>query len=328
MRCALRYMLLGLLLSLINGCSHVAETSDSTSGSVSTTGSTAGKRYAGKDRDWGPGEEIDMSHVPDARPRYELRTIAGNKNPYTVLGKTYSLMSDERGYKERGKASWYGYKFNGEQTSNGDLYDMFGMTAAHKTLPIPSYVRVTNTDNGKTVVVRVNDRGPFHQDRIIDLSYAAAQRLGITRVGTGNVEVEILVPEDDPRPPLRGTKKSLLATKDKQNSKAAVAEPVKEYIAATTTAPEVGQQPVGVASGTSGGGSPYLQIASFGVESSAKQFASHVGSRLSHPVVISRVESPQKLYRVRVGPFESPQKLQQAREQLEKINVLQTYVVY
>src|SRR5690606_40134750 len=95
---------------------------------------------------------------------------------------------DERYYKERGKASWYGNKFHGRRTSNGEIYDMYAMTAAHKTLPIPSYVRVTNVANGKTVVVRVNDRGPFHSDRIIDLSYAAAQRIGIVNAGTRSEE--------------------------------------------------------------------------------------------------------------------------------------------
>lgn len=313
---AVRNVFLLALIMLINGCSHTPENDSSPSNT-----SSSGKRYAGKDRDWGPDQEIDMSHVPDATPRYELRTIAGNKNPYTVLGKTYTLMEDERGYKERGKASWYGYKFNGELTSNGDLYDMFSMTAAHKTLPIPSYVRVTNVDNGKSVVVRVNDRGPFHDDRIIDLSYAAAQRLGITRVGTGDVEVEVLVPDDDPRPPLRAAKQTSVAStktnsRDKQTTQPSVT-------AATYSPGAVQYSPD--ASRTNGA---YLQIAAFGVESSAKQFASQVGSKLTYPVVISTVENPQKLYRVRVGPFESAQKLEQARDQLQKINVLQSHVVY
>jgi len=316
----LRYGFLLLLIALINACSHTPE-SDSNSSSAEK--SPSGKRYIGKDRDWGPGEEIDMSHVPDATPRYETRTIAGNKNPYTVLGKTYVLMDDERGYKARGKASWYGYKFNGEQTSNGDLYDMFSMTAAHKTLPIPSYVRVTNIENNKSVVVRVNDRGPFHEDRIIDLSYAAAQRLGITKVGTGDVEVEALVPVDDPRPPLRATNKSWALNKNTTINKSSnVNKPAvsaaEQPIQATTYSPEI----------TSHVGGAYLQIAAFGVEASAKQFASQVGSKLSYPVVISAVDNPQKLYRVRVGPFESAQKLEQARDQLQKINVLQSHVVY
>lgn len=155
------------------------------------------------DQDKGPERAVDLSHVPDAVPRVEPRTRAGNKNPYTVLGKTYYLIEDETNYKERGTASWYGKKFHGHNTSNGEVYDMYAMTAAHKTLPIPSYVRVTHLDNGRSVVVRVNDRGPFHAGRIIDLSYAAAQRLGITQTGTGPVEVEIVIPGDTPPPPLR-----------------------------------------------------------------------------------------------------------------------------
>lgn len=155
------------------------------------------------DQDVGPDREVDLSHVPDAVPRSEPRTRAGNKNPYTVLGKTYYLLENESDYKERGNASWYGKKFHGHKTSNGETYDMYAMTAAHKTLPIPSYVRVTHLDNGRSVVVRVNDRGPFHQGRIIDLSYAAAQRLGISKTGTGPVEVEIIVPGDTPPPPLK-----------------------------------------------------------------------------------------------------------------------------
>src|SRR5690606_17635993 len=110
-------------------------------------------------------------------------------------------IEDESAYKERGRASWYGTKFHGRRTSHGEIYDMYAMTAAHKTLPIPSYVRVTNVANGKTVVVRVNDRGPLHDDRIIDLRHAAAQRIGILGSGTGVVDVEIVLPQDGPPPP-------------------------------------------------------------------------------------------------------------------------------
>lgn len=159
-------------------------------------------RYS-MDQDRGPDGHVDLSNIPDAVPRHEPRTLAGNKNPYTVLGKTYYLLEDESNYRERGYASWYGKKFHGHQTSNGEIYDMYGMTAAHKTLPIPSYVRVTNLDNNRQVVVRVNDRGPFHSGRIIDLSYAAAYRLGFADRGTAPVEVEIIVPGDQPPSPLK-----------------------------------------------------------------------------------------------------------------------------
>jgi rare lipoprotein A len=297
------------LLSLLVGCSSPVQhkPGDSSPPDKPRASDSQDGRYKGKPKDWGPDKEIDMSHVPDAVPRYENRTIAGNKNPYTVLGKTYYLMEDERAYIERGKASWYGFKFNGERTSNGELYDMFAMTGAHKTLPIPSYVRVTNLDNRTSVVVRINDRGPFHAGRIIDLSYAAAQRLGITRAGTGNVEVEVVVPEGDPRPPLRMRKQDKVARDSGLVSQAEAGSK-----SADSKLPE----------GT------YLQVAAFGVEKSAKQFASSVKSRLKFPVVISVIKSPNPLYRVRVGPFKDAQTIQAAREALGKIDISEVHVVY
>jgi len=300
-----------VVIGLMNACSsRQSKSSDSPESSSSSSGSSSG-RYQGKDKDWGPDKEIDMSHVPDAIPRYETRTIAGNKNPYTVLGQTYTLMTDERAYIERGIASWYGFKFNGERTSNGELYDMFAMTGAHKTLPIPSYVRVTNLDNRRSVLVRINDRGPFHQGRIIDLSYAAAQRLGITQVGTGNVEVEIVVPDGDPRPPLKKRKAGLA-------SKEAGIVPKSEVNATTTAIAPQSPLPEGT----------YLQIAAFSQESSAQKFSGNIKSSLSYPVIISAAAAPNRLYRVRVGPFKDAQSMQAAREQLQKIDISEVHVVY
>ena len=128
--------------------------------------------------------ELDPNNIPDAVPVEEPRTAAGNKSPYTVLGETYEVMPESTGYEQTGKASWYGKKFHGYKTSNGEIYSMYKMSAAHRTLPIPSYVRITNLDNGKSGIVRVNDRGPFHSYRIIDVSYAAAVRLDMVRSGT------------------------------------------------------------------------------------------------------------------------------------------------
>jgi peptidoglycan lytic transglycosylase len=125
------------------------------------------------------------------------RSAIGNKSPYVVLGKSYQVLDRPKGYAEKGTASYYGAKFHGRLTSNREVYDMYAFTAAHKTLPLPSFARVTNLDNGESVIVRVNDRGPFHDGRVIDLSYAAAVRLGITQRGTGNVEVRALSPGED-----------------------------------------------------------------------------------------------------------------------------------
>lgn len=152
----------------------------------------AGGLYREGQRDSGPERAPDISLIPEPVPRAEPRARYGNRSPYTVLGRTYHVLPTARGYVERGIASWYGQKFHGRPTSSLEPYDMCAFTAAHKTLPLPSYVRVTNLDNGTSVVVRVNDRGPFHEGRIIDLSYVAALKLGIHTRGTGRVEVRAI----------------------------------------------------------------------------------------------------------------------------------------
>lgn len=137
---------------------------------------------------------VDVSKLVEPQPRVEPRARYGNKSPYSVLGQTYSVLPQAAGYLERGISSWYGAKFHGYMTSSLEPYDMYQFSAAHKSLPLPSYARVTNLDNGKSVVVRINDRGPFHENRIIDLSYAAAVRIGVWPKGTGLVEVRALDP--------------------------------------------------------------------------------------------------------------------------------------
>ncbi len=159
------------------------------------------KRGGGFYQDDGPLDHIpvDLASVPDAQPRHEPPHRFANR-PYTVLGRDYVPMTAGMPYRREGIASWYGRKFHGQKTSSGEPYDMFGMTAAHPTLPIPSYVRVTRPDTGKTVTVRVNDRGPFLHDRVIDLSYTAAWKLGLVDNGSGRVVVESLVPGATPLP--------------------------------------------------------------------------------------------------------------------------------
>ena len=152
------------------------------------------QRYR-KNQDSEPeGARVDIAALVEPVPKAEPRARYGNKSPYSVLGKTYSVLPEAKGYVERGVSSWYGAKFHGYMTSSLEPYDMYQFSAAHKSLPLPSYVRVTNLDNGKSVVVRVNDRGPFHENRIIDLSYAAAVRIGVWPKGTGLVEVRAIDP--------------------------------------------------------------------------------------------------------------------------------------
>ncbi len=144
-------------------------------------------------RDGAPWWDVDVSRIPDAVPMPHNGPF--KNNPYTVLGKTYYPLNNASAYSVTGTASWYGTKFHGQATANGEQYDLYGMTAAHKTLPLPSYVRVTNLDNGKSVIVRVNDRGPFYSDRVIDLSFAAAKKLGYAETGTAHVKVEGIDPD-------------------------------------------------------------------------------------------------------------------------------------
>jgi rare lipoprotein A len=138
----------------------------------------------------------DIAAIPDAVPRFEARSRSGNPPFYTVLGRRYELLATPKGYVERGVASWYGPGFHGGGTSMGEPYDMYAMTAAHKTLPIPCYARITNLANGRSVVVRINDRGPFVANRLIDLSYTAAAKLDMLRAGTAMVEVRVVTPDD------------------------------------------------------------------------------------------------------------------------------------
>ena len=188
-----------LSVVLLSGCAGqtpaptTAEPSGSQTAQTQQPTSTEG-RYA-ISADAYPQDPPDVSLVPDAEPRIEPLSRAGNRPTYEVWDKTYHVLPDSRGYVKEGTASWYGEKFHGYATSNGEIYDMYKMSAAHRSLPLPTFARVTNLDNGESVVVRVNDRGPFHSEREIDLSYAAAYQLGFTDAGTGRVKVEAIDPQ-------------------------------------------------------------------------------------------------------------------------------------
>ncbi len=176
---------LGLLLLVVwlSACTSVPPPSG---------GASQAKVFPPSDRDGAPPEVLDPNGIADAVPRPEILRLAGNMSPYVVNGVTYKLVDDHRGFRQRGVASWYGTKFHGKATSNGETYSLYEMTAAHRTLPIPVYVKVKNLNNGREAIVRVNDRGPFHSDRIIDLSYAAAVKLGFAKQGTAPVEIEVI----------------------------------------------------------------------------------------------------------------------------------------
>jgi len=179
---------------------------------------TAGGLYRPGVPDSTPADIPDVSCIPEPVVLDEPRSAIGNRSPYTVLGKQYQVLARADGYVERGLASYYGVKFHGRRTSNREVYDMYAFTAAHKNLPLPSFARVTNLDNGKSVVVRVNDRGPFHAGRVVDLSYAAAVRLDMVRQGTARVEVRALTPGSERRGSLFARQENLPAASPPQPS--------------------------------------------------------------------------------------------------------------
>ena len=196
---------LGAAVMLLAGCASRAPVGSGqpvSSPRMSPVVSEPARRCANcptPDKDFAPSSDeipADVANTPDAVPKDEPRSKYGNPPSYEALGERYEVMPEvPRSFRETGKASWYGKKFHGRRTASGEKYDMFAMTAAHKTLPLPTYARVTNVTNGRSVVVKINDRGPFHPGRIVDLSYAAAVRIDLLHHGSTDVVLEVLTPE-------------------------------------------------------------------------------------------------------------------------------------
>ncbi len=217
--------------------------------------------------DDGPGDNppADLDSIPDAVPKPEKLIPACNR-PYTTMGKTYYPETTLEPYKATGIASWYGRRYNGQKTSSGEIYDMYAMTAAHPTLPIPSYAKVTNLANGKSVIVRVNDRGPFRSDRLIDLSYTAAYKLGIIRGGSAKVEVDSILPD--------------------------------EWSAAAAS-----DRPAAPLAPTGESGSLYLQIGAFSQRANAQHFLEAHRSQLEG--YAPEIVGESGMYKIHVGPYSS-----------------------
>jgi rare lipoprotein A len=234
------------------------------------TAPKSGKYYS----DDGPPHRVpdNLAQIPDATPRDEPFHRFANR-PYTVFGQTYVPVVNKQPTRERGLASWYGRKFHGQKTASGETYDMFAMTAAHKTMPIPSYARVTNVANGRSVVVRVNDRGPFHGNRVIDLSYAAAARIGIVAAGSALVEVERIVPGP-------GVSDRL----------AAVPPPARSAVVET---PMVSREAGGI----------WLQLGAFSSVDTAESFREKVARELPWLLEPVSITPHDGLHRVRLGPY-------------------------
>ena len=249
----------------------------------------AGCGLFGGGGDGTPRRSLDPNRIEDAVPRRDAVTRAGNKSPYTVLGKTYRVLPTAKGYRAQGVASWYGTKFQGKHTANGERYDVYAMTAAHTTLPIPTYVRVTNLDNGRQAVVRVNDRGPFAHGRIIDLSYAAATKLGFAHRGMARVEVEAIDMDNGP----------LLATTPRRPE-----PPAPKPVVATP-------KPIA--------GSHYVQVGAFQNQDTANDLQRRllpVAGRWSATVMVQPTAATPVMYRVLVGPASDRAAAEQLRSEL------------
>ena len=220
------------------------------------------------DQDKAPGRKVDVSRIAHVIPTALVRGSAGNPRSYEIFGKTYEVMRSEEGYTETGVASWYGEKFHGHKTSNGEIFDMYAFSAAHKSLPIPSFLQVTNLDNDQSLVVRVNDRGPFHGDRLIDLSYAAALKLGYADRGTARVALRSIVVDGLERGDSRAQPKLPIIRSSSSDKK-------------------------------------YLQVGAFASRESAQERAADVARVTSRSPTISSIKTAtgQVLHRVRIGPL-------------------------
>ncbi|NKB34242.1 MAG: septal ring lytic transglycosylase RlpA family protein [Pseudomonadales bacterium] len=284
MRPCLRTLVIALLAAVLAACSSAP----------APTPPSSSSRYS-IDQDRAPDRQVDIAAIPEVVPEPLNRTMAGNRSPYTVLGKTYHVMPTEEGYNERGVASWYGEKFHGHKTSNGEVFDMYRASAAHKSLPIPSFLRVTNLDNNRSLVVRVNDRGPFHGDRIVDLSYAAALKLGYADRGTARVQLEAIIPNG--------------AAADR-----AVARNTLQN-----------QQTLRVANS----GDRFLQVGAFADINSAREVSDKLRAMTNRPVFIRSISNANNgvLHRVRIGPVNDAGEIRRITQSVVAANLGNPYTV-
>lgn len=267
---------LTLVFALLTACSSTPQYSgkpkqkdSSTSATINSNSGSIARKGGGYYLDDGPGDNPppNLHLVPDAVPKVEPLRPA-NMQPYVALGKYFTPMTELRPYRERGVASWYGRRYHGNNTASGEVYDMYAMTAAHPTLPLPSYVRVTNLENGKSIIVRLNDRGPFLSDRLIDLSYTAAYRLGILAGGSGQVEVESILPASHP------TQFTQLA---------ATSSPITDNNTTMTII--------------------YLQLGAFGSPDNAHHFLTQVRRKLPWLNESVNITKNNGLYKIHAGPY-------------------------
>lgn len=306
-----RLVIITLLAALLSACGSTPKRSGPVERAPS--GGGGGGYYL----DDGPGANApaNIDAIPDAVPKIEPLS-RGSMRPYTVMGRNYTPMTQLTPYKARGVASWYGRRYHGKQTSSGEIYDMYAMSAAHTILPIPSYVRVTNVANGKSVVVRVNDRGPFIDSRLIDLSYTAAYKLGILGGGSGMVEVESIIPGQSPAapqpaaaPPTVAAPAPPLAVAIETAPVTAIPLPPPAPVAAPIPA-----TPAVTSTGTVPAGGSYLQFGAFGVQANAESYLARLQTQADWLAGTLRIQQNDGIYRVQAGPYSSEAAAREAAE--------------
>ena len=326
----IRSITISLLLLLIGGCSDLAF------------------------RDGGPKHAFDPDSVAEIVPRSEPRSRGGNPESYSIMGQQYHVMKSSKDFVERGDASWYGTKFHGNKTSNGERYDMYAISAAHKSLPIPTYLEVTNLKNGRKLIVRVNDRGPFHSGRIIDLSYAAAAKLGYADSGTAPVEIRAIdvaqyqrekLRTTPSRIPSRVTVTPLQSTPEPIASKATPL-PAEEYTEHAEKNDTTEQKPMAAhtnkltTANTNAAPNPttlksvvsattkeqfYIQLGAFSSRANAEQMVKQTHqaqiSTAGKAAILAFTNNSRLIYRVRLGPFNSKADAAQILQHLLQKNI-------
>lgn len=282
---------------------------------VSACGSRGPRYY----QDDGPHARVpaDLHRVQNAVPKSEPLSASGN-NPYVVFGHRYVPLKTAAGYKKKGVASWYGRKFHGRRTSSGEKYNMYAMTAAHKTLPLPSYVKVRNLDNNREIIVRVNDRGPFLHNRLIDLSYAAAYKLGVVKTGTARVQVTAVGPGHT----APATSVAIGAVDDNEPVEAKpLAAPSLIRSAHADTGPDT-LADNGTPSDNKPASGVYLQVGSFSVWDNAIKLRDRLEQSDIRPVAIATIRvNNNRFFRVRVGPIENLGRAEQINEQVKDLGI-------
>lgn len=286
---------------------------------------TPPKKGGGYYLDDGPGDNppADIDAIADAMPRAEAPLPRANR-PYSALGNRYTPMTEYAPYKQRGIASWYGKRYHGQKTSSGEVYDMYGMTAAHTTLPLPSYARVTNPENGRSVIVRINDRGPFHSDRLIDLSYAAAYKLRIVGKGSGLVEVEAIDPRGELFKPKNAAQPVATSSTPAPLVVPPPIDPPTELQAPPPEPIQTAQVPQTSASIASGN---YVQVGAFKFKDNSDKLTEKLRQQnLAENVAVESWYNA-GTYRVRLGPYSSRADAERAAARIKQALKVNTIVL-